>query len=75
MPTIEITKEMADDPIGLITLSGLIADAEEQAKGESLTLVCRHPSAWKLLRAYDDTRHPSWRDGIDKKTRELLGGA
>ena len=73
MATIEITKELAADPVGIVTLSGMVSDAERE--GDVLTFVCRHPSAWKLLRAYDDTRHPSWREKIDEKTRSLLGGS
>ena len=73
MATIEITKELADDPVGIVTLSAMVSDAE--SRGEEVSFICRHPAAWKLLRAYDDTRHPSWREKIDAKTRSLLGGA
>lgn len=73
MATIEITKELADDPVGIVTLSAMVSEVE--SGGGELTFVCRHPAAWKLLRAYDDTRHPSWRDRVDMKTRGLLGGS
>ncbi|GAB6043303.1 hypothetical protein [Endothiovibrio diazotrophicus] len=71
MVTIKITKELAGDPVGIVTLSAMVSDAESH--GETLEFICVHPAAWKLLRAYDDTRHPSWREKIDEKTRSLLG--